>query len=370
MSPARNLDILRGLQNTTLGKSGKLFPLVLVILASCSPSPTEDMGPIPLLTQGVYVLNEGVPGQANSTLTYFVPDSNKVNQDVFRAVNGRTLGDTGGEIVVSGTFAYIVMTGSDKIEVIRIADNVSVGTILLKAGSNPFSLAVTGTKGYVTNRTRNGSVTVLNLTNNTVLLDSVAVGPYPEGITAIAGKVYVCNSNQGSGRTVSVIDATTDRVLRSITVGIGPSCADVTSDGYVWILCTGAFGGSGNTGGETPGNVFVIDPYFDTVVDSVFVGGHPSSMAISLDGFAYVVEGNRVLKYNTRVDQLITSGFIVGSVTSNFYGIAVDDYTNSIYVADAKDFVQNGEVRIYTSDGFLSSRFDAGVAPVSIAFRR
>jgi YVTN family beta-propeller protein len=213
-------------------------------------------------------------------------------------------------------------------------------------------------------------VTVLDLTSNTVYRDSIAVGPYPEGVTAIAGKVYVCNSNQGSGRTVSVIDATTDRVLRSITVGDGPSCADVTSDGYVWIMCTGSFGGASSPGGETPGNIFVIDPYFDTVVDSIFVGGHPSSMSISLGGFAYVVEGNRILKYNTRVDQLVTSGFIVGSLTSDYYGIAVDDYTNLVYVADAKDFAQNGEVEIYTSDGFLSGRFDTGVAPVSIAFRR
>lgn len=357
-------------QSLVLGKSGRLVPLLLVIFAACSSNPTEDLGPVPLLTQGVYALNQGVPGYGNSTLTYFVPDSNKVYQDVSRVASGRPLGDTGSEIVVSGAFAYLVVGGSDKIEVMRTSDNASVATILLQSGRNPFGFVAVGTKGYVTNHIAFGSVTVLDLTSYTVLLDSISVGPYPEGITAIGSKVYVCNADRGFGQTVSVIDATTDHVLRTITVGDGPSCADVAPDGSVWIMCTGSFGGSNSPNGETSGNIFVIDPFYDIVVDSIFVGGHPSGMAISLDDYAYVVEGNHVLKYSARVDELVTSGLVVGSLASNYSAIAVDDYTNSIYVADARDFVQNGEVRIYTADGSFQGRFDTGVAPVSIAFRR
>jgi len=367
MSSIPDSSVLRELQSRTLSKGGRLVPLFLVILASCNSNPT-DMGPIPLVTQGVYVLNEGVPTRANSTLTYFVPDSNKVYQDVFGTANGRPLGDTGGEIVVAGAFAYLLVSGSDKIEVMRTSDNVSTATIPLKSGRNPFALAVAGTKAYVTNHNPIGSVTVLDLTSNTVLRDSVGVGFYPEGLTSSAGKVYVCNANRGSGRTVSVIDATTDRLLRNIVVSDGPSCADVTPDGSVWILCTGSFGGSGSPNSETPGNIFVIDPIYDVVVDSIFVGGHPSGMAISLDDFAYVVEEDRVLKYNAQLNQLASSGLVVGSL--NYSAIAVDDYTNLIYVADARDVVQNGEVQIYTADGFFRGRFDTGVAPVSIAFRR
>jgi len=351
-------------------KSGRLVPLLLVIFAACNSNPTEDLGPVPLLTQGVYVLNQGVPGRGNSTLTYFVPDSDKVYQDVSWSANGRPLGDTGNEVAVFGTSAYLVMSGSDKIEVMRTSDNTSVATILLKSGRNPFGFVAVGTKGYVTNHIASGSVTVIDLTSYTILLDSISVGPYPEGITAIGSKVYVCNADRGFGQTVSVIDATTDRVSRTITVGDGPSCADVAPDGSVWIMCTGSFAGPSNPNGETPGRIFVIDPYYDIVVDSIFVGGHPSGMAISLDDYAYVVEGNHVLKYSTQVDELVTSGLVVGSLTSNYCAIAVDDYTNSIYVADARDFVQNGEVRIYAADGSPQGRFDAGVAPVSIAFRR
>jgi YVTN family beta-propeller protein len=370
MSLVVNSVVLARFKSNVLSRSGRLLPLLLVIFGSCNSNPTEDLGPVPLLTQGVYVLNQGVPGHGNSTLTYFIPDSDKVYQDISRAANGKPLGDTGSEVAVFGSFAYLVMSGSDEIEVIRTSDNALVATIVLKSGRNPFGLVAVGTKGYVTNRIASGSVTVLDLTSNTVLRDSISVGPYPEGIAAIGSKVYVCNADRGFGQTVSVIDATKDRVSGTITVGDGPSCADVTRDGSVWILCTGSFGGLSNPNGDTPGKIFVIDPFYDIVVDSMFVGGHPSGMAISLDDYAYVVEENSVLKYSAQVDELVTSGLVVGSLTSNYSAIAVDDYTNSIYVADARDFVQNGEVRIYGADGSLQGRFDTGVAPVSIAFRR
>jgi YVTN family beta-propeller protein len=356
-----------------LSKAGRLLPLGLVILASCTSNPVDELGPIPLMTEGVYVLNEGNGGQFNSTLTYLVPDSNEVYQDVFRTVNGRFLGDAGSDIVVSGSLAYIVMAGSDKIEVIRTSDNVSVGTILLKAGRNPFSFLVAGTNGYVTNHTQGGSVTVVDLATNTVQVDSIAVGPYPEGMATAGGKVYVCNADGGSGRTVSVIDATTNRLVRTIQVGDGPSRAEVTPDGAIWVMCTGSYGGAGNLGGETPGTIFAIDPYYDEVYDSISVditAGHPSGMAISSYGYAYVVTENRVLKYDTRSDALVSPGFILGSAGSSFYSIAADDYANSVYVGDAKDFQQLGEVWVYSVDGSLKGRFDTGIAPVSIAFKR
>jgi hypothetical protein len=109
------------------------------------------------------------------------------------------------------------------------------------------------------------------------------------------------------------------------------------------------------------------------VYDSISVditAGHPSCMAISSYGYAYVVAGSRVLKYDTRSDGLVSPSFILGSAGSSFYSIAVDDYTNSVYIGDAKDFRQLGGVWNYSVDGSLKGRFDTGIAPVSIAFKR
>jgi YVTN family beta-propeller protein len=50
------------------------------------------------------------------------------------------------------------------------------------------------------------------------------VGAYPFGVAVdpAAGTVYVANADFGSHSTVSVIDAATGNVTRTIPVGYGP----------------------------------------------------------------------------------------------------------------------------------------------------
>lgn len=349
----------------------KLAPLLVVVFDSCVTEPREDFGPLPLMTQGVYVLNEGNFRRGNSTLTLFIPESNKVYRDVFRTVNGRDLGDMGTDMAIAGTRAFIIMNGSDKIEVIRTTDNTLLKTINLKSGRSPYNIVITGGKAYVTNLYAR-SVTVIDVNSLAILRDSIAVGPNPQGLAAIGSKVYVCNSGFGDGRTVSVIDTVTDRVIRTVRVGDGPSVARVTPYGRVWVLCTGSYGDPNNPLDDTPGEIFVIHPANDAVIDSISVGttGHPLKMAISFDGFAYVLKDNAVLKFSTRINQIVSFGFILGAATSTLYSVAVDDYTGDIYIGDAKNFLRDGEVLIYRSDGFFKGRFDAGIIPGAIAFKR
>ena len=234
-------------------------------------------------------------------------------------------------------------------------------------------MEIVGLKGYVTNRDA-ASVTVLDLDTFAVLRDSIPVGLNPEGMASAFGKVYVCNSGFGNGRTVSVIDASLDRVVRTLQVGDGPRFAKPTSDGAIWVLCAGSYGDFNNPNDDTPGKIFVINPISDLVVDSIVVdrrpGKHPGKMAVSFDGFAYVVLDNQILQFNTRIDQLVTSAFAIGSLTSNFNTVGVDDFTGDVYVGDAKDFVRNGEVLVYRSDGFFKTRFETGVIPGTIQFKR
>ncbi len=342
----------------------KITIILAFLLSSCVTNPREDFGPIPLQTQGVYVLNEGIPGRGNSTLTFYVPDSNKVYPDIFKSVNGRDLGDSGWDIAISGTRAFIVMSGSNKIEVIRTADDVSVRTVFLKAERGPFNIIIQGSKAYVSNYYAQ-SVTVFDINNYNILRDSLGVDPYPQGMATALGKVYVCNSGRGEGRTVSVIDASTDRVVRNIEVGDGPTEARITSDGMLWVLCTGS------SKRNTSGKIFVIQPSTDAIIDSISVSGRPVRITTSFDGFAYVVGDNRILKYNTRINWLVTSGFVVGSATSFLYSVAVDDFTGDVYVGDAtRNFDRNGEVRIYRSDGLIKGRFDTGIVPGTVTFKR
>ncbi len=343
-------------------KRSKLISVIIltiaVILNGCKKS--ENIPPeIPKL-KGVYVLNEGNFGRNNSTLTYYVPDSNLAYEDVFYMVNGRGLGDTGNDIVISGNKVYIVVNNSDKIEIIESKTHKSLGTILTPQAS-PYKITLSGNKGYVTNLYR-GAVTVIDLTTNTILIDTIKVGNNPTGIFAINDKVYVANSGFGYGKTVSVIDARTNKVIKTITLWDGPDAFAVDQMNRLWVLCYGSYGDWQNPNDDTDGKLYAIDINTDAVVDSILIGGHPSRLVIFED-YAYTIKNGNIVRINLKTKDR-NENFIQG----NFYSIGIDVLNKLLYCADAKDYVQKGEVYIYDLSGKFVKKFQAGVIPGSFAF--
>lgn len=335
-----------------------LVSLAVLILSGCKKSESIS-SEIPTL-KGVYVLNEGNFGRNNSTLTYYIPDSNVVYEDVFYRVNGRELGDTGNDIVISGNKVYIVVNNSDKIEIIESKTHKSLGTILIPQAS-PYKIALLGDKGYITNLYR-GAVTVIDLTTNSILKDTIKVGDNPTGIFAINGKIYVANSGFGYGKNVSIIDAKTNKVVKTITLWDGPDAFALDQMNRLWVLCYGSYGDWQNPNDDTDGKLYAIDINTDAVVDSILIGGHPSRLAIFED-YAYTIKNGNIVRINLKTKDK-NENFIQG----NFYSIGIDALNKLLYCADAKDYVQKGEIYIYDLSGKFVKKFQAGVIPGSFAF--
>lgn len=335
-----------------------ILALSILLLANGCKKSESITSEIPTL-KGVYVLNEGNFGRNNSTLSYFVPDSDRVYEDVFSLVNGRELGDTGNDIVISGNRAFVVVNNSDKIEVIEAKTHKSLGTILVP-GASPYKIALLGGKGYVTNLYRN-AVTVIDAIANSVLIDTIKVGSNPTGIFAFNNKIYVANSGFGYSRTVSVIDAGTNKVIKTINVGDGPDAFAIDQIGLLWVLCYGSYGDWQDPNDDTDGKLFAIDLNTDVAVDSIVVGGHPSRLVIYGD-FAYTIKEGNIVRINLKTKNI--EQFIQG----NFYSLALDPVNKLLYCADAKDYVQKGEVYIYDLSGKFIKKFQVGVIPGSFAF--
>ncbi|MCL5034492.1 MAG: YncE family protein [Bacteroidetes bacterium] len=347
----------------------KLFILLTVslLLASCSRSPVQPSSTVLQNASTVYVLNQGIYGQGNSTLTAYYPDSNKVANDVFKTVNGRGLGDTGNDITIFNGKAYMVINNSDKIEVMDASTAKSVGTIYYNSGTSPYRIAVYPDQntGFVTDLYTNTVSVVDLLTNSLVPADTIPVGANPYGIAYTSGEVFVANSGYGSGNTVTVIDASTRKVVKTITVGAGPTEVEPDGNGNVWVSCPGSYGDIGK--------VFVIDASTNSVTDSINAGiGLPSfnGSALAVDpqrDAAYLIADSSIIKLDTKTEQISDANFISGS----FYAISVDEATGDIYVADAKDYKSDGEVYIYSPDGQFTNRsFTTGINPGAIAFER
>ncbi|MCX6136223.1 MAG: hypothetical protein NTV54_01835 [Ignavibacteriales bacterium] len=346
------------------------FFLSFMWVGCSKDSPTAPPQEVPPPATGVYVLNEGVMGKGNASLSFYVPDSNKVYPDVFSSVNKRGLGDTGNDIVLYKGRVYIVVQQSQKIEVISSTDQKSIGTIQLQGVKSPAKICILNdAKGYVTNL-YDRSVTVFNPTTLEIIKERIPVGSYPSGLTAASNKIYVCNSGWGADSTVSVIDAATDQVVKTIVVRRQPSEIVLTSKGELVVKCDGYMDWS-NAANNLPGWLVIIDPARDTSVASFQIPlskyGNPGHMAISSTGKGFVKTSPGILTFqaNTR---MLDSTLVVVSPT--VYSFGWDDAAERLYVTDARDYSSIGDVTIYDSRGSKQTSFSAGIIPGTLAFKR
>ena len=112
--------------------------------------------------------------------------------------------------------AYTANVTSDDVSVIDLAAGREIGRI--PTGRRPYVIALSGGRGFVTDQYA-GSITAFDLATLKPI-DDIDVGDHPEGIAADgAGRIYVANWGDN---TLSVLDAQTLKVLKTIPTGNGP----------------------------------------------------------------------------------------------------------------------------------------------------
>jgi YVTN family beta-propeller protein len=119
-------------------------------------------------------------------------------------------------------------------------------------------------------------------------------------VTPDGASVYVPNLASNS---VSVIDTTTNTVVATVPVGVGPAAIDINP--------SGTFAYTANAGG----GVSVISTAINAVVATVSVGPSPQGVAVSPNGtFAYVANslGNTVSVIDTATNT-VTGTITVGT---------------------------------------------------------
>ncbi len=140
-----------------------------------------------------------------------------------------------------GSTLYVATQGSNTVSVIDVASNTVLTT--LSVGTGPRFLAFDSRlrRLYVAN-TGGNTISVFSAdVNPPTLLGTVSVGTNPLSITPLADgtRVYVANAGcvdrldltmACTGNTVSVIDASSLTVRKTITVGTGPVSIDSSPD--------------------------------------------------------------------------------------------------------------------------------------------
>ena len=356
-----------------------VFSLLCAAMAlaavSCSNNDLPPTGPVagepsasdPAIA-GLFILNSGKMGMNDASLAYFDASSRVVSTNVFKDANGKKLGDTGNSLLIYGKKMYIALTGSSIVFVTDMRGNlikeITVGGD--NANLSPRCLVSGDGKVYVSYM--EGYVGAVDTTNFSV--KKVKVGPMPEGIAYANKKVYVANSDGynyegGYGKTVSVIDASTFTVTKTLDVASNPQTLHVASNNKVYLVSLGDYA-------DVPAKLQKINTSTDTVTEIPDI--EPTNMAIGKDGVAYI----QVTEYDENWNAIssyytfdTTKDKLVGELVSpadipNGYSIFADKVTGDVYIGTS-DYISNGDVYLLSAEGEILLKFDTGgLNPIAI----
>lgn len=298
----------------------------------------------------VLVLNEGNFGWGNASISLYNDSTKTVTHNVFQQKNGTVLGDVAQSAYQIDSIIYLVINNSSKVEVI----NNNLESIATISGfvSPRYFLPVSATKAYVTDLYAN-AIQIVDLENNNII-GSITTNGWTEQLSLVNDIVYCCNY---SSSNLLVIDPLMDLIIDSIALGAHPNSIAIDANNKIWILC------EGNVSNNIKPQLIQFDPERKQIMTSLTFPENDSPSELTIDDsrltLYYLNQG--VYKYSIS-DTSLPLYPIIESNETNFYGLFVHS-NNDVYVADAKDYNQNGSVHRYLSSGVLIDQFNTGIIP-------
>ncbi|MCC8359170.1 YncE family protein [Salinimicrobium sediminilitoris] len=342
---------------------------ILSILTSCEAD--DDSNPEPdnsgTYSEGFFVLNEGVFGQGNSSVSYVDPANEEISQNIFSGVNGVDLGDTASDLGFYEDRVFMVVNVSNKIEVVEDGTFLKMATIESNL-ENPRKIAFLDGMAYVTNwgdasNPLDDYVAVFNA-ETFEFITKITVEEGPENILAEGNRIFVAHKGGWNfNNTISVISGSD--VEEVIEVGEVPNSL-AAGNGFLWVSSSGL----PNYAGETAGSISKIDLSTLEVVKRLKganASWHPGNLTLEND-LVYYTLGAEVYSFSTGEEILPLEPDFIMEEATNLYGFKLND--GRIYAASASpDYTGDGKLFIYdVATGNLQTTFDTGINPNGVFF--
>lgn len=382
----------------TMKKTFRLLLMGLLAIQACQkdefPETYEDadltgspvdVSAFPASVRKVFVLNEGGMGSGNASLDFIRTSDGHYVTGAFKKMNpsvGAGLGDVGNDIAVKGDEVWIVVNNSGIVEVISAKDEKEIAAITVPT---PRNIAFDDKYAYVTSwagayingsfdgngdfsfsgsANPKGKVYRINLKTKKVD-GAVEVGFQPEGIAWTDGKLYVANSGGISSQlpplwsydnTVSIIDAASFKVVKTVEVAVNLKSVYADADGHVYVTSLGDYG-------KTHSAVYEVTADFAVkIADYV-------SVSTFLDGTLYCLgtenEFDWFLPRHTftgfRVKKGVKASWNLPVEAASLSGLCAVDL-GTFLVCDSGDYFNPGTVSCFAG-GSLKWSVTAGVCP-------
>ncbi|MBU3678994.1 MAG: hypothetical protein FGM32_05240 [Candidatus Kapabacteria bacterium] len=332
-------------------------------LTACLPVPPEDAidsgridGP------GTFVLCEGVWRQDNATLCYIGDDGTRVN-DVVSAVNAELrLGDTGSDLLVRGDTMWVVVSTSRSIEMFHRRTGMWLGRLRFDDLREPYKMAFVNDSVAVCTFLNDASIAEVNARRLAVRVARVDVGPAPEGIAVVGGRIYVANSGLGDLRksekgagTVTVLEASDLSVLD--TISDLPNVQSIVADPAktrIWITYR-----SYPSQSDVLGGVVAYDLTQRRIVGRYQFRSVKGACIDPRSGTLYVMHAEGI----SAIRSAVVSTVMKRPNSETWYGLGFDARASRLLIGNARTYVTNGEIVIADTTGVVIRRHDVGINP-------
>lgn len=343
--------------------------------ASCSknddveePNPIKDY----ITNNGdgtLFIVNEGSFQTSTASLSVYNPTTNKTLNEAFNYVNGMKLGDGAQSMTIAENKGWIVVNNSNVVFAIDSYTLKEKGRITGLSSPRYFH-QVNDKKAYITQMYDNhiaiANPSTYNITGYIEVPDMDASTGSTEQMVAY-GDYVLCNC-WSYQKNIIKIDTRTDKVVATLEVGIQPKAIALDCNNKLWVLTDGGGWSENPIGYEAPTLVKIDAERFEIEQTMTFTLGDSCS-ELCLNGkkdTLYWINGD-IWEMNVTSQTLPTESFIKSNGTY-YYGLTVAPKSGDVYVADAIDYQQNGEIYRHSSEGNLTGHFNVGIIPGSFCW--
>ena len=324
---------------------------------------------IALPAHGLFITNEGNFQYGNATLSFYDPVSKHVENELFYRANAMKLGDVAQSMVIRNGIGWVVVNNSHVIFAIDINTGKEIGRIV-NLTSPRYIHFLSDEKAYVTqiwdNRIFIVNPSSLSITGYIECPDMTMEQGSTEQMVQVGKYVYTnCWSYQNR---ILKIDTETDKVVAELEVGIQPTSLVLDKNNKIWTVTDGGYSGS-PYGYEAP-SLYKIDPVTFTIEKRFrfSLGDWPSEVQINGDGSKFYWINDDIWEMDVDKGTLPSKPFIAAKGTI-YYGLTVDPVKGDVYVADAIDYQQQGQILRYSKEGELLDTFYVGIIPGAFCWK-
>lgn len=351
------------------------LPLIVVVFVSAFLSSCmkwdymDDTTDFDIKGEGLFICNEGNFQYGNATLSYYNPETNEVQNEVFFRANGMKLGDVAQSMTVYDNKGWIVVNNSHVIFAINLDTFKEVGRIE-NLTSPRYIHFINDEKAYVSQLWDNrifivnprkfeitGSITIPGMTMENGSTEQMVQ----------YGKYVYCNCWSYHNKLIK-IDTETDEVVGELAVGLQPTSVVLDRYNRLWTLTDGGREGS-PYGYEQPVLSCVDAENFSILKQFKFrLGESPSELQLNgtKDTLYWINED--IWRMDVMAERLPVKPFLDEKETK-YYGLTINPKNGDVYVADAIDYQQQGMIYRYSADGRLIDEFYVGVSPGAFCWK-